>query len=52
MGTDKFAIPELLFNPGLVDRYPSAAARLRGASAGAAEGLQGLQHMAHDCISK
>ena len=50
MGTDRFAIPEVLFNPPLLEGYPRAAARLK--EAGVFDGLQGIQHLANDCISK
>ena len=55
VGTDRFAIPEVLFNPALLSGYPHAAAMLAAAGGGGAEGgngLQGIQHLAHDCISK
>ena len=55
MGTDRFAIPEVLFNPALLSGYPHAAAMLAAAGGGGGEGgngLQGIQHLAHDCISK
>ena len=50
VGTDRFAIPETLFNPPLLDGYPPVAARLK--AAGSFEALQGIQHLAHECISK
>ena len=50
VGTDRFAIPEVLFNPPLLEGYPRAAARLK--EAGVFDGLQGIQHLANDCISK
>lgn len=51
IGADRFAIPEVLFNPGLLEGYGAAASVLRGRGV-AVEGLQGIQHVAHDCISK
>jgi hypothetical protein len=50
VGTDRFAVPELLFNAALLDSYPPAAAKLR--EAGQADGVQGIHHLANDCISK
>jgi hypothetical protein len=50
VGTDRFAIPETLFNPPLLEGYPPMAARLK--AAGSFEALQGIQHLAHECISK
>ena len=51
VGTDKFTIPELLFNPPLLGGYPGVAARLKAAGTDC-EGLQGIHHLAHECISK
>lgn len=51
MGADRFAIPEVLFNPPVLGGYPQAAEAL--ATGGASvEALQGIHHMAHECISK
>ncbi|PRW20870.1 Actin-related 4 [Chlorella sorokiniana] len=51
VGTDKFTIPEVLFNPLLVEGYTPVAAVLKEAGT-PPDGLQGIQHMAHDVISK
>ncbi|KAL4856209.1 Actin-related protein 4 [Chlorella vulgaris] len=50
IGTDRFAIPEILFNPALLEGYAPVAARLK--AAGGFESLQGIHHLANDCISQ
>ncbi|KAL4451638.1 hypothetical protein ABPG75_007300 [Micractinium tetrahymenae] len=52
IGTDRFAIPEVLFNPLLLpNNYPTAAAALKAAG-GSAEALQGIHHLANEVINK
>ncbi|PSC76501.1 Actin-related 4 isoform B [Micractinium conductrix] len=51
VGADRFGIPEVLFNPGLLPRYPPAVEALKARQA-TPEGLQGIPHLTNDCISK
>lgn len=51
IGADRFAIPEVLFNPLLLSHYPAAAEGLRAAG-GSAEGLQGIHQLANEVINK
>lgn len=51
IGTDRFAIPEVLFNPLLLPNYPAAAEALRAAG-GSAEGLQGIHQLVNEVINK
>lgn len=52
VGTDRFAIPEVLFNPPLLGGYPAAAAQLKAGGGASLESLQGLHHLANECINK
>ena len=43
-------MPEVLFNPPLLERHPGVAAELK--AAGTFDTLQGLQHVVNECINK